>query len=285
MTSTTRHATADTSTRAMADTLTEVIDDFLSSLPTLPTLAIDITKESISRTGYLLLLDPTAGNEETYRSLLLAAQAGSTFFKAADVEAEQFSATIRSQIEMESLEPASAGHNVSDWLDSLWTSTICRGQHLVSDLIHLPNETLRAGGSVFDEYMYAWADALRAFFYGDEDLFGRINRSLELTDPEILQNATPEVALYRHYPSMKLLFSLAAGHAEQFNEDLQEAVDLHKRFWTAEDDRSIDPLGYFALAPTALAALAHDKGMPVEVESDYLPKHLVEPTWVSPEQV
>ncbi|WP_139274131.1 Imm49 family immunity protein [Saccharopolyspora flava] len=33
--------------------------------------------------------------------------------------------------------------------------------------------------------------------------------------------------------------------------------------------------------PTALAALAHDRGFTVEVRSDYLPRNLDEPTWLS----
>ncbi|ESU48014.1 hypothetical protein P376_4005 [Streptomyces sp. HCCB10043] len=34
------------------------------------------------------------------------------------------------------------------------------------------------------------------------------------------------------------------------------------------------------MAPLAMACFALDAGFPVEVESDYLPKHLLQRTWI-----
>ncbi|MEV4643821.1 immunity 49 family protein [Saccharopolyspora sp. NPDC049357] len=281
MSSTGRHAAADAQTQLMADTFGTMIDEYRSNVEKLSTLAIDITKESISRTGHLLLLDPAAEQEATFQNVLIAAQAGTAYFKAADTDEDTIDATVGTPVAMARFAPQAAGVKIADWLDSLWAAVICRGLTLVSDLIRVPNETIRAGGATFDDYMYAWADALRAFFYRDDDVFERINRSIELTDPDTLQNASPEIALQRHYPAMKLLFNIAANRPEQFNSDLQEAVDLHRVFWTANAERASDPTGFFALAPTALAALAHDRGFPIEVQSDYLPRNFIEPTWLS----
>ncbi|MEU3510314.1 Imm49 family immunity protein [Streptomyces longwoodensis] len=41
-----------------------------------------------------------------------------------------------------------------------------------------------------------------------------------------------------------------------------------------------DPSGAVALGPLALACLAHDGGIPIDVESDYLPKHLLQRGWL-----
>ncbi|MET7633556.1 MULTISPECIES: Imm49 family immunity protein [unclassified Streptomyces] len=38
--------------------------------------------------------------------------------------------------------------------------------------------------------------------------------------------------------------------------------------------------GLVALEPLAMACLANDAGFPIEIESDYLPKALVERAWV-----
>ncbi|MFF1846674.1 Imm49 family immunity protein [Streptomyces sp. NPDC058232] len=38
--------------------------------------------------------------------------------------------------------------------------------------------------------------------------------------------------------------------------------------------------GLVALEPLAMACLAYDAGFPLEIESDYLPKALVERAWV-----
>lgn len=264
----------------MADTFGSMIDEYKSNVEKLSTLAIDITKESISRTGHLLLLDPAAEQEATFRNILLAAQAGAAYFKAADTDEDTIEATVGEPVVMAAFTPQAAGIKIADWLDALWVSVISRGLTLVSDLIRVPNETIRAGGALFDEYMYAWADALRAYFYRDADVAERINSSIELTDPDLLRSATPEIALQRHFPVMKLLFNIAANRPDEFNADLQQAVDLHHQFWTATAERAADPTGFFALGPTALTALAYDRGFPIEVRSDYLPRNLIEPTWI-----
>ncbi|MGA5166236.1 Imm49 family immunity protein [Streptomyces lavendulocolor] len=37
---------------------------------------------------------------------------------------------------------------------------------------------------------------------------------------------------------------------------------------------------YLALGPLAIACLAYDAGFPIEVESEYLPKHLLTHGWL-----
>ncbi|WP_078660702.1 Imm49 family immunity protein [Streptomyces sp. NRRL B-24484] len=44
--------------------------------------------------------------------------------------------------------------------------------------------------------------------------------------------------------------------------------------------RPLDTTGLVAPAPLAMACLAHDAGMPIDVESEYLPHHLLRGTWV-----
>ncbi len=53
-------------------------------------------------------------------------------------------------------------------------------------------------------------------------------------------------------------------------------MELHKAYWTADEDRTDDPSGMVALAPLAIACLAYDGDLPIDVQTDYLPKHLLE---------
>ncbi|MFY4723437.1 immunity 49 family protein [Streptomyces sp. LaBMicrA B280] len=57
---------------------------------------------------------------------------------------------------------------------------------------------------------------------------------------------------------------------------LVEALELHQQHWTADEERAEDPEGRLALGPLAIACLAYDGGIPIEVESDYLPQHLLQ---------
>ncbi|CAL9298260.1 Imm49 family immunity protein [Streptomyces sp. SudanB52_2052] len=51
-----------------------------------------------------------------------------------------------------------------------------------------------------------------------------------------------------------------------------------KQYWS-EEDRALSIPGLVALAPLAMACLAHDAGIPVEVESEYLPAVLIDRNW------
>ncbi|MET9819971.1 immunity 49 family protein [Streptomyces sp. NPDC006355] len=67
---------------------------------------------------------------------------------------------------------------------------------------------------------------------------------------------------------------------EQFNAALVDALTWHKEYWTANEARSLSGEGLVALGPLAIACMAHDADMPVEVESEYLPRALLRRSWV-----
>lgn len=258
--------------------LSQNIDEFHELLGEASTITELIAQYSLQQAQWQLLADPTAERVSTYSSILLSARAGAAFFKAANTEQDRFDYLLRSPVTLEATEPTH-NHTPETWLDALATAVLCRTPELVSDICATPAETLRSAGD-YDEFVHAWVDALRTFFTNGADLYPKINRSIELTDPEHLVGPTAEVALLRYYPSMKLLFNLAAGNAEAFNEDLREALELHRRYWTADEERATLPDGFFALMPTALAAVAHDRGISIDVESDYLPRNFVTDYWV-----
>ncbi|MEU6128570.1 immunity 49 family protein [Saccharopolyspora sp. NPDC047091] len=278
----TRHAERTAVTDEILAELPGQLEGFLANASERPTSTYYIAKYARMQIAHRLLVDPDGAERATYDSVLLAAQAGTGFFAAANKEG-RFPWTLGDDdLLLKAVGPTRI-HSAADWLDALWTAVICRAQHLVVELCATPTDTLRNAGGRFDEYMYAWVDALKAFFTRDEDLYPRINRSIELTAPEELTGGTPpDIVLHRYYPSMNLLFDVAGRNAEQFNTDLREAVELHQSFWSADEERATDPDGFWAPGPTALAALAHDFGMPVEVRSPYLPQDLINGTRISP---
>ncbi|WP_331727727.1 immunity 49 family protein [Streptomyces sp. NBC_00158] len=81
------------------------------------------------------------------------------------------------------------------------------------------------------------------------------------------------------YPPLNLFHRYATRNEEQFNEALAGALTWHKEYWTATEARSRSGEGLVALGPLALACLARDAGMEIRVESEYLPKELLEFGW------
>ncbi|MFD9124592.1 immunity 49 family protein [Kitasatospora sp. NPDC059571] len=68
--------------------------------------------------------------------------------------------------------------------------------------------------------------------------------------------------------------------AAAFNEAPAEGLELHRQYWTGDEERAGDSEGFVALALLGVACLAYDAGVPVEVESAYLPRYLLERRWV-----
>ena len=86
--------------------------------------------------------------------------------------------------------------------------------------------------------------------------------------------ADPNVIEYQIRPTLALARSLATGEPNDFKKKLRAALEAHRRFYEAPERRH-DPHGFLAFTALALSSLAFDRGLAVEVESDYLPLVLV----------
>lgn len=84
-------------------------------------------------------------------------------------------------------------------------------------------------------------------------------------------------------PEMALTDACAAGEPAAFNDALAKALEGHRAFWTRASERRLqprdDPSGWLALEPLGIACLARQRGIPVDVESDYIPAWLVRRDW------
>ncbi|MEU0112119.1 immunity 49 family protein [Streptomyces sp. NPDC006251] len=78
---------------------------------------------------------------------------------------------------------------------------------------------------------------------------------------------------------MMLLYRVIRRDPAEFNKALTDALRWHKAYWTADLDRATSADGLVALGPLAMACLARDQGITVEVESEYLPKALLGYAW------
>ncbi|MGW0909432.1 Imm49 family immunity protein [Streptomyces sp. NPDC002853] len=70
-----------------------------------------------------------------------------------------------------------------------------------------------------------------------------------------------------------------AADRPSFGHLRQDAVSLGKFCSRGEDDRAMSSEGYVAPGSLASARLARDRGFPIEVDSQYLPKALLDLAW------
>jgi hypothetical protein len=226
------------------------------------------------------LYDPTANKSETWEAWVAAMQVGSALFASATAP-EGTSVECMIAHKKRTIPACGVQHfaNAGTWLEAFWLAVICRDQARMTQLCNVPIELLRASGAVFEEYIYDWVDALQAYWLERPGLGEKLIAAFDGTDPDTLRFVDRAMMLKVLYPPLNLFFRFIGQDPDKFNEALVQAVELHKEYWTADEERE-SLTGDVALAPLAIACLAFDAGRPVEVESEYLPENLLDRSWL-----
>jgi hypothetical protein len=108
----------------------------------------------------------------------------------------------------------------------------------------------------------------------------KLTATFEASNSSVARNAPRDLLDGVLYPPINLFYHFVRKDEEGFSPALVEALKLHRLYWTLNEDREADIDGSIALGPLAIACLAYDGEIPIEVESDYLPKHLLQHSWL-----
>ncbi|WP_060884156.1 immunity 49 family protein [Streptomyces caniscabiei] len=226
------------------------------------------------------VIDPQAAALETWEATVSAMQLGSAMF--AVTEATEGVVECRIDREVRHI-PAAGPQTYADagnWLTAFWLAVVCREQKRMTQLCEIPLDRLRSAEGQYDEYVYRWVDTLQTYWLRRPGLVEKLIATLEASHPDVVSVAPRDLVQQVLYPPINLFHRFVRQDEEGFNEALVEAVELHKAYWTADEDRVRRTEGSLALGPLALACLAHDGEIPVGVQSDYLPKYLLERGWL-----
>ncbi|WP_235458380.1 immunity 49 family protein [Streptomyces olivochromogenes] len=227
------------------------------------------------------LNDTSAAMLETWEAWTMAMQVGSALFASVTAPA---GSTVPCMIghEVRSIPAVGVTHfaDAGTWLEAFWLAVICRDQARMTQLCQVPIETLRASGAVFEEYIYHWVDVLQTYWLEQPDLGEKLVAAFEGTDPDRLRFIDREMMLKVLYPPINLFYRFIGQDPVKFNEALVQTLTLHKEYWTADSEREESGDGDIPLAALAITCLAYDAGRPVEVESEYLPEHLLKRSWL-----
>gem|GEM_PF-2035310 len=149
------------------------------------------------------------------------------------------------------------------WKDGWYAALAARDEECLELLSGIPDNAMKAAGN-FDSYHYSWKEALVAFRSDPQSALPHIESAIKLSQPERTLRGHPSAVAAQH-AIFPMLSSLVRMEADTFNQRLVAALKAHRNFW-----KSQGPKGWIAWGPLALCCLAHDCGIPVEVESDYL---------------
>jgi hypothetical protein len=226
------------------------------------------------------VVDPRAAAVETWEAVVNAMQLGSALFAVTGVSEGSVECRIDRKLRtLPAVGPLSSA-DAGNWLTAFWLAVVCRDQRRMTRLCDIPLERLRAPEGSYDEYIYHWVDVLQTYWQRRPGLVEKLTDALQASDPSVARITPKDMLQGLMYPPINLFYHFVRKNEEGFSPALEEALKLHRAYWTLNEDREADIDGAIALGPLAIACLAYDGELPIEVESEYLPKHLLQRGWL-----
>ncbi|MEI5009093.1 immunity 49 family protein [Streptomyces sp. PmtA] len=281
----TRISRHDFPVESVAEAMAPIVqsaEEALSGLETSEFDRFDALDYSLTVAKWSCLTDPLAGDFSTWAAWATAMQVGAGLFISGAATEGPVPCRIGSKGEIKNL-PATGPKeylHAGNWLTAYYLAAICRENERLDQLARVPVSFLRASGVEFDEYIYAWVETLQNAWFGRRETWDTLVTAINGTDPAAPHIASAELMLKILYPPLEVFHRYQRQEPAPFNTALAEALTWHREYWSGSEDRSKSSEGLVALGPLAIACMAFDADIPVEVESEYLPKHLLERTWV-----
>ncbi|MEU4998735.1 immunity 49 family protein [Streptomyces sp. NPDC021622] len=257
-------------------------EDALSEIETSEFDRFDALDLALTVAKWSCLTDPTVKEFPTWEAWVTAMQVGSSLFISGVATDGPVPCRVGSHGEVKNL-PATGPQeylHAGNWLTAYYLAVICRENERLDQLARVPVSFLRASGMEFDEYIYAWVETLQNAWFGRQETWDTLVTAINGTDPAAPHIASAELMLKVLYPPLEIFHRYQRQDPEPFNEALAKALTWHKEFWSEDETRSKSSEGLVALGPLAIACMAFDADMPIEVESEYLPKALLQRSWV-----
>jgi hypothetical protein len=267
----------------------EDLDDALLKVSKKPDNLSSLLNSAIDYAGYVSVLEPSSS--ELYRALNIAAHATRCIFLLADLSiTEEYDLSVGEGDPFRFRQTGPTSYSNSPrWQQGFYLAAACREAPILDSLVARSTEIMlhpRASQGV-DKYVHPMVDTLKSLYTNPtSETMAKLTVALEATDPERIradmanfseniQEEAMDYVLDIAVPEMELLLRIMEQDADKFNASLAKALELHKKHWSSKERRS-DPRGFIALAPLGLACIAHDLGIPIEVESEYIPKYILE---------
>jgi hypothetical protein len=270
------------------DYYAEDLQDALAKVSKQPGNLSSLLGVAIDYAGYLSVLEPTSF--DLWRTLRIAAYTAKCIFLLADRSiTEEYDLDVGEGplFSFPQTGPTSYSHS-GTWEKGYYLGFACREQHILDSQVMRSTDIARQSSTTSNEYGYLMIDALKSFYASryevdtrieetsDEETSQKLQAALDATDADRIMPETIDGTINIALPEMELLACLLENNPQHFNESLADALECHKKYWSSSEDMAGDPRGFIAIGPLGLACAAYDLGFPIEIESEYIPKYILE---------
>jgi hypothetical protein len=161
------------------------------------------------------------------------------------------------------------------WRQALLAALAVRHARAISLLANVPVTLLRDLAPTHPGWFFLEAEALQALALRSKDVSQRLVAAARAADPATVDEAGRDWVLEVVTPELQLAFRALDRDQAEYDRWIEVAIKAHHRYYQDAAERSNQPLSQLALAPLAMACVAHDLGIRTSVESDYLPRHII----------
>ncbi len=261
---------------ALGEDAAETIDD-LEDFPETINLAFD---NSLQYMEAQCTVDPRAALGTTWESVVAAMQVGSAMFAITSRTEGVVECRIDHKVrQLPAIGPRTFP-NVGQWLNAFWLAIVCRDQERMTQLCDFPVDRLREAEGETDEFVYLWVDTLQAYWLRRPGVAEKLTATIQASYPDVATLMPKDRLEQLVYQPINLFHRFLTEDRAGFDGALVEALELHKRYWTADADRAKKTAGRIALGPLAITCFAYDGEFPIDVESGYIPTQLVQRGWL-----
>ncbi|MFE3000419.1 immunity 49 family protein [Nocardia sp. NPDC059246] len=221
--------------------------------------------DSLFRT--LSLVDPGCYRPETREAARFSVQTAVAIYSMATAELEGQTDKIELKIGSEDIAVAAKLHAMADanhWLVAFWWSIIARSSEATDMLARYPLDRLRGPQSsdLLDWIQILCSAWLNGLPIATESVATN-STNTQSTNDKLLESL------------INVLAALAAADRAAFNRELMRALELHRGYFDTDANRG-NMEGVVSIPLLGLACWAHDRGVPIDVESDYAPNFFIQ---------
>lgn len=165
--------------------------------------------------------------------------------------------------------------NSTLWGRGFFATMASRQYEALEVLAGIPMDLLRRSSTQTQEWQYLRFEAFAAFARRDPDAPQREVVALKAADPDLAPPSFTNYILDIASTDLALLYEVMTRDQAGFDKALLTALKGHKHYYSRGDAKH-DILGQLALSPLALCVAAKDSGMSINVESDYIPRSVID---------
>ena len=163
----------------------------------------------------------------------------------------------------------------SQWLDAYFLAVITRDSESMDSLANFPVEIMKQSATKAGPVSYKLVEVFQAFHHRQDNYPSLLNQCMKMA---VDQGNDWALGIAMGY--LETFAALTTDIGFDFNETLAKNIQLQEKYWINASGPDTDPVeSFLPLQLLGMACMWRDMGNTVTVESDSLPRFLIEGTY------